>query len=232
MDSSLGGNVRIYLINQDGLTVYSQSIGDNIDSQLIGGLGMAILNFSGEVYGSGMPDFVNVKSKIGHELIETRLMTGEKVHSLLLLKNVNDLDSIAYFELDELSKLIINHVESDYSLDILNKNSLSSLNDFVNEHIMIMKEQIYSSYLLKILTTAINYGVKVRDSSAIIPLVNKAYLLNNPLMIHESNNKINHSISVMACQKHSKTFKGIINQVNKTYESVWSLFKVPLITLF
>jgi len=230
----LEGDIGFYLILNSGLCIYkSESVNLEVDSQLIGGFSAALINFNSSLINNcrGNPDFLNVKTRINDVDLEYLINVGEVVAALIVLRDHGELSKIAYSELMELNKSLINYVEDEFKDDIdklTGELTNDKLDSFVKEKVDLMKEHIYSSYLLSILSLTNYYKVKVSNVLKLISSVNKVDP-NNYEEIHAKNEEIKLEMINLSEEKRSKTFNRIIKYINEHYHDVWALFKVPLI---
>ena len=220
--------IGIYLFLDDGLCIYSKGF-SKIDEQLVGGFGAAITSFASQlIENRSVPDLLDVHARFGNQDLTYRVITGEGLHALVIIKQ-KQLSDEASLELDELAKSLVKYVKKNYDLnDILGN---KELDDYLEKEIKLRSEHMYSAYLVNILGMAANYyGVKEERSKELIREVNRIYEeTNNIDEIRKRNDEIASEICQMASEPKSKTFKGIIKYVNEHHADIWDLFNVPLI---
>ncbi len=227
----LNGDISFYVINSDGLSLFHTHTNDEDypDPQLVSGLTAALMSFSSSLYNrEEHPSYLIVKTRLGDDCIESRLRKYGEFYSLFLLKNVENLSDNAYLLLDKVGEVAVDEVR-EYIGEPLSKDLSSILRSRIEHEIEVIKEQIYSSYLLDILETASAYGVKKAKAKELIGRLETVYNSNNRDEIGDENKRCRDEIVKLAKGERSKTLRIIIDRINKKNIDVWSLFYVPTI---
>jgi hypothetical protein len=165
---------------------------------------------------------------------EMRMLLGDRIHGTLLLRGLTDLDRIAYMQLDEMLASIIQQFEDKYMNEIEEfilhgKFKFDGIQEFVLNAVQKIKAHMYSSYLMKILGTAINRNVKKKPCLRLLIQINYlfAYLNLDFFTIYADLDSMWQILQDF--QKKHITFARIIRSVNKNTIKTWELFKIPLI---
>lgn len=167
---------------------------------------------------------------------ELRMWLGSDLHGTLLLSNLSNLDFVAYHELDELLKSILNLFQEKYLNhieDLLSTGHFKfpGLRDFILEEVNRMKMHMYTSYLQQILGNAINRNVFSKKSQEFLMSINEVYSENmsDLAKVRKHTDMIRKEL-VEYLKDHVSLWK-IITKINKDYYQIWDLFKVPMIQL-
>ncbi len=201
-----------------------------IDIQLISGFLSASSLFFNEL-GIGGQDrtFRILRGKA-----ELRMSMGNQIHGTLLLSNLPDLDLKAYYELDVLTRAIIDRFEKKYINEIeefitRGKFKFEGIEIFIEDEIRKMKSHMKSSYLMNICGIAINRNVKKEEAKKILISLNSIYSdlpLNYERIQKHHKNVYN---QIKKYQKEHTSFNKIIGKVNKDSKKIWELFNVKII---
>jgi hypothetical protein len=166
---------------------------------------------------------------------EFRMLEGDPIQATLLLKDLQGLDEKAYYELDELTRAIINRFQQEYLSEIeefITRGTyrFKGIDHYIEDETEKMKEHIFSSYLMQILGLAINKNVIRNRALELIPNFNRIYenIVLDKNEVHNFNMNVKNEIEQSATRI---TLINIIKSVNKQYTHIWALFQVPIIEL-
>lgn len=165
---------------------------------------------------------------------ELRMAIGDKIHATLLMNNLRYLDLKAYYELDVLTRSIIERFEEKYIDEIeafilTGEFTFEGIGEFIKTEIEKMKAHMYSAYLMDVLGRSINRNVKKEESKELLIALNHIFS-EYPLDYAEVRMHLEiiwHTISNY--QRQHPTISRIIRKVNEDSKYVWTLFRVPMI---
>lgn len=165
---------------------------------------------------------------------ELRMALGKKIHATLLLNNLNHLDLKAYYELDLLTRSIIDRFEEKYIEEIeafimTGEFRFEGIEVFIRHEVDKMKAHMYSAYLMEILGKAINRNVKKKEAKELLIALNHVFAdySIDYVEVRMHLEIIWHTIANY--QRIHPTFSHIIKKVNNESKHVWKLFRVPVI---
>jgi len=183
--------------------------------------------------------------------IERRLYKGKRINGILFMDDLNYLDPKGHDKIDELNKTVVNEIDSKYEskLTELNEKGFARfeairreneaglecliiegedvLDFFVKKEIVLMKEQMFTSYLQAILADAINYNVKRETCTEFMQSFGRVYDFSDIQEINGLNNTIRDELALY--YDIHPTMKKIIQKHNDNQSSIWKLYNVPLI---
>lgn len=201
------------------------------DTQLISGFLDANSMYFNEL-GLGFPSSL---FRILRGNTEFRMLEGDPIQATLLLKDLQGLDDKAYYELDELTRAIINRFQQVYLNEIeefvaRGTYRFKGIDHYIQDETEKMKEHIFSSYLMQILGLAINKNVIRNRALELLPTFNRIYEKSalDKNEIHTFNMSVKTEIEQQATRI---TLINIIKSVNKENAHIWALFQVPTIEL-
>ncbi len=235
-DELIKGNFGVYIIHH-GLTNYYKDFG-NINPQLIGGLTDALTNMASSVYGiKAKYTFKRIEGE--NTVIENLVTTDGDYNCLIILRDNCYLSNDAYdllkilsneliIKTKELKKEFIKQglLEEEESVNGLLKENLEKI---VNQQLLLLKEQINTTYLMSILSEAINYGVKKDKAEEWIKALSRNYELGIEYISKLNKSAFNSIKQLISNDKKVKTLKNIIYRINRKYSSVWRLFNIELL---
>ncbi|MFX0101876.1 MAG: hypothetical protein ACFFCS_20090, partial [Candidatus Hodarchaeota archaeon] len=163
LDDKLHGEIDLYFFNDNGQSIMQFSLNeeenpDQANANLIIGFITAIKHFANEIEFGEKPELLRFIR--GDK--ELRILEGTgSVHGALKIQQLKNLKEIVYIQLDELVKSIIIRLENDYKEELAEFNkkgeiAFEGIDDFIKDEIIVMKQQMFISYLNEILAFAIN----------------------------------------------------------------------------
>ncbi len=171
---------------------------------------------------------------------EIRMLLGERVHGVLLLRNLFNLDEKVYFELDNFLKNLTVRFELEYKNDITDliergRFKFKGIDDFILEEINKIQTHLFSSYLIQILNLGIQKRVKVHKLLEMILELDEIYSF--PILdkdIYENIKSLNYIIKgkLQFLQKKHSTIENIIQKINIDNKEIARIFKIPMIHEF
>ncbi len=230
-DKLIKGNFGVYIIH-NGLTNYYKDFG-NINPQLVGGLIDALTKMASSTYGVNTK-FTFTRIEGDNSVIENLVTTNGDYNCLIILRDNCYLSDDAYKLLRTLSNDLITEtkkLKEKFSLNggAINNLFKNNLETIVNQQLLLLKEQIASTYLMSILSEAINYGVKRDKAEEWIKALSRNYELGVEYISKLNQSAFNSIKQLVNNDKKVKTLKKIIQRINKKYDSVWRLFNIKLL---
>ncbi|UYP43779.1 hypothetical protein NEF87_000064 [Candidatus Lokiarchaeum ossiferum] len=233
----LNGSLEIF-IHYESMSIYYYNFNNpnqqsSVDIQLVSGFLAASSLFFNEL-GIGGQDRT---FRILRGDTELRMSLGNKIHATLLIRGLEDLDLKAYYELDVMTRAIINRFENVYMQEIEDfilrgRFNFDGIDKFIKDEVLKMKAHMFSSYLMHILGIAINRNVKKSEAKELLISLNSIYA---DLPLNYDKIRKHHDViwnQIRDYQKEHITFKNIIKKVNKESANIWKLFRIPLIPVF
>ncbi len=230
----LNGSIEIF-IHYESVCIFYYNLAKpeakpSMDKQLISGFLSANSLFFDELGIGGNANLF----RIIRGNAELRMALGKRIHATLLLNDLTHLDLKAYYELDVLTRSIIDRFELEYIDEIrafiLNGEfQFQGIEKFIRSEVEKMKAHMYCSYLMDILGNAINRNVKKEEAKELLIALNHTFA-QYPIDYNEVRMHLEivwHTIANY--QRFHPTFAFIIKKANEESRHVWSLFQVPVI---
>lgn len=235
-DDALHGIIKAYFFNDDGQCIYSQEIGDkscpadlDFDENLIIGFLTAIKHFADNVrFGQ---EYEVLRITRGDN--EFRVISGKAVHGALKLTSMPVLTEKASIMLDELARILMFRVESEYESNLERFHDTGDmdfprLDEFVSTQVKLLKLQVESLYLAEILNFAISFNVARHQARDLVVGLNRRFADNDPLEGIKANNGATREEIKSLKFKHV-TVARIVTKVNVDFQSLWHLFNIDLL---
>ncbi len=246
MDVKLSTDISLYLLVPSGQCIYSHHLGQqpSIDEQLIGGLIMAQKVFLDEL--SNHEESISLLNIEANKRTHIRSYINDDLTGVLFFRDEVGFSSGVYNQLDTLLKDLVLRFNNYYRDDLeefINKgsNNFPDIKAFVDNEIVLMKTEMQITYLQFIITEIISRtGDDVMDS---LNKIQQAY----KILAEYTNKKIINYELINGCYalikavnegiikklQESITYRDIIKEVNnnKQMNSIWELFKVPIIKI-
>jgi len=260
LDSTLAGDITLYIISDIGQCLAFCELADQehidqrtrIDEQLVAGFVSAIMNFGGEfeeghiksmstVFDDYATEFRVMSNIKANELIADPLveLVPFKFYGLMVLRRLGELERITYSNIDSLNRDILYYldVKRPDVIDGFLSNGVSCYNEvtgFVKNCVLNFKEQLYSTYMLKVLSLAAARNTKRNKSLMMLPFFDKVQQsLDDDLfsveLIYDHNLSCADKIRDLRSERFYRKFDSVIKEVNDEFGQVLNLFKKPLI---